>query len=30
MRRLSAEAYLFGSPAWHRQRIWEMAEVAGV
>jgi alkylation response protein AidB-like acyl-CoA dehydrogenase len=25
MRRLASEAYLFGSPAWHRRRIWEMA-----
>ena len=25
MRRLAAEAYLFGSPAWHRGRIWEAA-----
>jgi alkylation response protein AidB-like acyl-CoA dehydrogenase len=32
MRRLASEAYLFGPPAWHRRRIWEMAartEVTG-
>jgi alkylation response protein AidB-like acyl-CoA dehydrogenase len=32
MRRLATEAYLFGAPAWHRQRIWQLskqAEVAG-
>jgi alkylation response protein AidB-like acyl-CoA dehydrogenase len=23
MRRLASEAYLFGAPAWHRQRIWK-------
>jgi hypothetical protein len=31
-RRLASEAYLFGSPSWHRRRIWEQAaqaEVAG-
>jgi alkylation response protein AidB-like acyl-CoA dehydrogenase len=30
MRRLATEAYLFGSPAWHRKRIWRLskAEVA--
>ena len=26
MRRLAAEAYQFGSPAWHRQRIWQLAD----
>ena len=25
MRRLASEAYLFGSPSWHRRRIWEQA-----
>ena len=25
MRRLAAEAYLFGSPSWHRQRLWQQA-----
>jgi alkylation response protein AidB-like acyl-CoA dehydrogenase len=25
MRRLASEAYLFGSPSWHRRRIWEAA-----
>jgi len=25
MRRLASEAYLFGSPSWHRRRIWELA-----
>jgi alkylation response protein AidB-like acyl-CoA dehydrogenase len=25
MRRLASEAYLFGSPDWHRQRIWQQA-----
>jgi alkylation response protein AidB-like acyl-CoA dehydrogenase len=30
MRRLASEAYLFGSPSWHRRRIWERAAHAGV
>jgi alkylation response protein AidB-like acyl-CoA dehydrogenase len=30
MRRLASEAYLFGSPSWHRRRIWEQAVRAGV
>ena len=25
MRRLASEAYLFGSPSWHRRRIWELS-----
>jgi alkylation response protein AidB-like acyl-CoA dehydrogenase len=25
MRRLASEAHLFGSPSWHRRRIWERA-----
>ena len=30
MRRLASEAYLFGSPSWHRRRIWEQAVRAEV
>jgi len=26
MRRLATEAYLFGSPAWHRKRIWRLSK----
>ena len=25
MRRLASEAYLFGSPAWHRRRVWQLS-----
>jgi alkylation response protein AidB-like acyl-CoA dehydrogenase len=25
MRRLASEAYLFGSPSWHRRRIWRLS-----
>jgi alkylation response protein AidB-like acyl-CoA dehydrogenase len=27
MRRLASEAYLFGAPSWHRQRIWAAADI---
>jgi alkylation response protein AidB-like acyl-CoA dehydrogenase len=30
MRRLATEAYLFGSPAWHRKRIWALSKQAEV
>jgi alkylation response protein AidB-like acyl-CoA dehydrogenase len=29
MRRLASEAYLFGGPAWHRQRLWRHAVLPG-
>jgi len=30
MRRLATEAYMFGSPAWHRKRIWRLSKQAEV
>ena len=29
MRRLAAEAYLFGAPSWHRRRLWQQGVLAG-